>query len=327
MRALVTGATGCVGANIVEALLARGYRVRALRRSTSRLDALTDLDPEWVVGDVLDRTSLIAAVRGCDLVFHAAAVSQYWRNGADDLYAINVHGTRNVLAAARRAGVDRVVLTSSVAVLGVPRSGSSPLDESSAFCWSPDRFHYGHSKLLAEAEAQRAVASGQDVVIVNPATVIGRRDVNFVGGEILRAANKGCFRLAPPGSMGIVSAQITGIGHVLAAERGSTGQRYVLNGENISHLALLRVVSEVTGGPAPLGTIPRRLLRSVAGGAWAGCRALGVPYPVVFTQMDLSARHMAFSGAKAYKVLGLPYRSARDAIEEAWRWYCQAGLL
>ena len=119
MRALVTGATGCVGANIVEALLARGDTVRALRRATSRLDALAGLSFESVTGDVTDEASLPAAMDGCDVVFHAAAISQYWRSQPDVIYHVNVTGTRNVLRAALAQGVKRVIFTSSVAVLGL----------------------------------------------------------------------------------------------------------------------------------------------------------------------------------------------------------------
>jgi len=218
--ALVTGATGCVGANIVEALLARGYSVRALRRASSRLTALNGLEPELVIGDIMDVGSLRNAMAGCEVVFHAAAVSQYWRNSVDLLYQ-------------SASGVARVVVTSSVAVLGVPSNDHPVLDESATFNRPPGRFHYGYSKVLTEAEAARAIAGGLDVVCVNPASVIGRRDVYFVGGEVLRTAKRGLAFVAPPGGMGIVAAEVVGLGHVLAAERGRTGERYILNGENI----------------------------------------------------------------------------------------------
>lgn len=327
MRALVTGATGCVGANIVAALLDQGYAVRALRRATSRLDALDDLAPTYVVGDVLDPESLCIAMRGCDIVFHAAAISQYWRNTLSLLYAANVIGTRNVLRCARAEGVARVVLTSSVAVFGVPSADGELLNETSSYAWSPGRFHYAHSKLLAEAEAQRAVAAGDDVVIVNPATVLGGRDINFVGGEILRSAQRGFFRFAPPGSMGVVSADAVGVGHVLAAERGRTGERYLLNGENITHFELLRLVAEITGAPAPLGILPRQLLQVLATIAWRTSSTLGLLHPAFLTQMDLSARDMVFDGSKAHQEIGFPRVAARTAVEEAWNWYRRNGFL
>jgi dihydroflavonol-4-reductase len=327
MRALVTGATGCVGANIVEALLARGYDVRALRRTTSKLDALAGLDPEYAVGDVLDEASLSAAMAGCDLVFHAAAVSQYWRNKPEAIYAANVEGTRNVLRAARAQGVERVVFTSSVAVLGVPTERGQILDESATFNLRPEQFHYGHSKVLAEAEVQRAVADGLDVVIVNPASVIGQRDIYFVGGEILRTAKRGLLIGAPPGGMGIVSAKAVGEGHVLAAERGRTGERYILNGENISHRALMAFAAEVTGGRSPWFTIPRVLMTPFATLVDLLNRVRRAAPLIDGSQLHLSARDMYFDGSKAERELGFSGGSARASVVEAWEWYREHGLL
>lgn len=327
IRALVTGATGCVGANIVEALSERGYLPRALRRTTSRVDALTGLDYEDAVGDVLDRRSLDLAMDGCALVFHAAAISQYWRNSVDRLYRVNVTGTRNVLAAAKAAGVQRVVVTSSVAALGVPIRDGQWLDESSCYHRPPARFHYAHSKLLAEAVVARAVADGLDVLCVNPVSVIGRRDINFVGGEILRLARRGLLPLAPSGGMGIVSARAVGLGHVLAAERGVTGERYILNGENVKHVALLRLAASVSGAPPPLGVLPKALIKLPVEAVWLASRALGLPYPTPMAQADLSMRDMYYDGSKAVRELDFPVVSARAAVEEAWDWYTRAGLL
>ncbi|HOU12613.1 MAG TPA: NAD-dependent epimerase/dehydratase family protein [Anaerolineae bacterium] len=326
-RALVTGATGCVGANIVEALLARGYAVRALQRAASKLDALAGLAPEYAIGDVMDESSLRAAMVGCELVFHAAAVSQYWRNKPEAIYAANVEGTRNVLRAALAQGVRRVVFTSSVAVLGVPTRRGQLLDESATFNLRPEQFHYGHSKVLAEAEVRRAVAEGLDVVIVNPVSVIGQRDVHFVGGEILRTAKRGLLIGAPPGGMGIVSAKATGEGHVLAAERGRTGERYILNGENISHRALMALAAEATGGRAPWFTIPRVMMTPLAALVDLLNRARRAAPLVDGSQLHLSARDMYFDGSKAARELGFTSGSARVAIAEAWDWYREHNLL
>ncbi|MGC9350108.1 MAG: NAD-dependent epimerase/dehydratase family protein [Anaerolineae bacterium] len=331
--ALVTGATGCVGANIVEALLAHGYEVRAMRRATSSLDALVGLTPEFVVGDVLDYDSLVSAMVGCELVIHTAAISQYWRNAPDMLYTVNVRGTRYTLQAAMATGVDRVVFTSSVAALGVPRHTGHVLDESDHFNWHPKRFHYGHSKVLAEAEVRRAREKGLDVVCVNPATVIGRRDVNFVGGAILRASRRGWTWVAPPGGMGVVSGEAVGVGHVLAAERGVDGERYVLNGENIAHRDLLALVGAVVGGPKPVFTIPRPIARLgvllgrlglTSGGS---NRRLPMMFAQALMQLDLSTRYMYFNGRRAERELGVPRIGARAAVREAWDWYREQGLL
>jgi dihydroflavonol-4-reductase len=327
MRALVTGATGCVGSNVVEALLARGHEVRAMQRSTSRLDALRGLAPEMVVGDVLARETLEAAMDGCDWVFHVAAISQYWRNDTALIYRVNVEGTRTVLAAAKACGVKRVVFTSSAAVLGVPETPGALLDETASFNLPPRRFPYGHSKVLAEQVVQEAVDDGLDAVIVNPVTVIGARDIGFVGGEILRVAKEGRMLVAPPGGMGVVSARTVGEGHVLAAERGDVGERYLLNGENLTHRALMGIVAQVVGTRPPRIVVPRALMRASA----VALDALNRLWPgdtlIDGNQARLSARKMYFDGRKAERALGFPQVSARESVEEAWSWYRTAGLL
>jgi dihydroflavonol-4-reductase len=169
-----------------------------------------------------------------------------------------------------------------------------------------------------------------DVVCVNPATVIGRRDINFVGGEILRANKRGWTWVAPPGGMGIVSGEMVGIGHVLAAERGRDGERYVLNGENVTHRDLLALVSDVVGGPAPVAVMPRWMARAgVLLGRWALAASQGI-MPLSFSQtlmqLDLSSRYMYFDGRKAERELGVPQCGARAAVEESWDWYRQHGL-
>lgn len=319
-----------MGANTVEALLTRGYTVRALRRVSSRLTALNGLTPELVTGDIMDGDSLRSAMAGCELVFHAAAVSQYWRNSLNLLYASNVIGTRNVLEAALECGVARVVVTSSVAVLGIPSKERTVIDESATFNWQPERFHYGHSKVLAEAEVSHAVTQGLDVVCVNPATVIGRRDVYFVGGEILRTVRRGLALVAPPGAMGVVAAEAVGLGHVLAAERGRTGERYILNGENIAHIDFLRLVASVVGGRAPRFAVPRSTMRiasAVARGIFGGPRPWGARFSAALSQLELSGLDMCFDGGKAERELGVPRVGARAAVEDAWTWYQHEGLL
>lgn len=323
MRVLVTGATGCVGANIVEALLARGYEPVALRRVSSPLLALEDLDVETVLGNVMEPSSLARAMQGCALVFHAAAIAQYWRYGAEEVYRVNVQGTRNVLQAALAAGVQRLVFTSSVAVLGKPRARGQLLDETASFNLRPRRFPYGHSKVVAESIVQAAVADGLDAVIVNPATVIGQRDIHFVGGEILRAARRGWLVAAPPGMMGIVSARDTGIGHVLAAERGQKGQRYILNGENLRHYELAKMATALVGVAPPRLKLPRGLL--LAGAPLA--RLFADRLPVDGTQLYLSAQTLAYDGRRAVERLGFAPVGARQALEEAWLWYHGRGML
>ncbi|TFG73020.1 MAG: SDR family NAD(P)-dependent oxidoreductase [Anaerolineales bacterium] len=327
MRALVTGATGCVGANVVEALLYRGYTVRAMRRSSSKLGALAGLQPEIVTGDVLDVASLVQAMTDCDLVFHVAAISEYWRSSPEQIYHVNVTGTRRVLQAAAQCRIERVVFTSSVSVLGKPSYPGEVLNEASQFSHYPIPFHYGHSKVLAEAEVLQSVKKGLDVVVVNPASVIGQRDVNYIGGELITAAAKGWFFAAPSGGMGIVSAKDVGTGHVLAAESGKTGSRYILNGENIPHTELMKIVASDTDSAAPRFMIPQGVGRGAAHLLHSLTR-IGIKFPAIDPiQLYLSTFYMYFDASKAAAELGFRPQSARQAVQEAVSWYKQQGML
>jgi len=319
-RALVTGSTGCVGANVAAALVSRGYDVRALRRETSRLDALDGLAPQLVVGDVLDADSLRFACSGCALVFHVAAVSDYWRVPSHRIYEVNVEGTRNVLAAAAEAGCERLVYTSSVGALGVPQAGHL-IDETCQFNLPPRRFPYGDSKRMAEDLVWEAVTDGLDAVIVNPAAVMGVRDIHFIGGSVLREVQRGTSWFSPPGGLNWVDAETLGLGHVLAAERGRTGERYILGGENITHRASLEVVAEVVGGRKPMLTLPRF---SMGVAAWLidafNTVSPGTP-ALVGQQARLSSEMLYCDWGKARRELGLPETPFRAAVEHAYAWY------
>lgn len=324
MRALVTGATGCVGANVAAALQERGYAVRAMRRPTSRMDALEGLAVELVEGDLLDPSSLLRAMEGCDWVFHVAAVSDYWRTPPEVIYWVNVDGTRNVVQAALQAGVKRLVYTSSVASLGVPADGRL-LDESAVFNLPPRRFPYGHSKHLAEGVVREAVAKGLDALIVNPAAVIGPRDVHWIGGSLLRQVRRGWSWFAPPGGTCWAAAADVGRGHVLAAERGRTGERYVLGGENLSHRRALEIVAEVVGGVRPLVTLPASVMGPMEWLARLAGRFAALPFSP--EQVWLSARIIYCDSRKAERELGYERTPFRRAVEAAYQWYRERGWL
>jgi len=326
VRALVTGATGCVGANVVAALLAQGFAVRALRRANSSMEALDGLDTETVIGDVLDPASLARAMFGCDLVFHVAAVSDYWRVAPARIYEVNVGGTRNVLECALQNKVERLVYTSSVGALGTPADGHL-LDESATFNLAPERFPYGHSKHLAELSVQEAVAHGLDAVIVNPTGVIGARDIHFIGGELLKSVQRGLAVVAPPGGMNWVDAETAGLGHVLAAQRGRTGQRYILGGENVSHRKAMGIVAAVVGGRKPVLTLPRWLMGAIGGVTDAVNRLRRSPPLFSGEQARLSALDLYSDCTRATLELGLPTVSFQTAAERAYAWYQAHGYL
>lgn len=325
MRSLVTGATGFVGANLIEALNARGWPARALMRQTSSLTALEGLSYEPAFGDILNPASLAEAMRGIDCVFHVAAAVDYWRIGIDALYRINVEGTSNVLRAALKANVRRVVFTSSVAALGAP-GWMTPADETHAFNLRPEQYHYGYSKVLAEQLVQQYVKKGLDAVIVNPAVIMGPRDVNFGTGSILTELKKHAILVYPPGGVSVIDVGDVAEGHIAAAERGRTGARYILSGENLWHRDVLGIAADVVGRPRPW----IRLLRQ------AGFlekpvdfarRRLKMKLPISGDQVRISTETWWYDNAKARTELGLSPRPWREACERAWAWYQQRGIV
>lgn len=324
--ALVTGATGFVGSNLVAALNRRGWQVRVLCRPQASHEALAGLEYETVLGDLVDPDSLARALAGVELVFHAGAVSGYWRAPLRQLYAVNVDGTRHVMQAALRAGVARVVHTSSCAALGVPAPGR-PADERHEFNIPPNRFRYGHSKALAEREVRRAVRAGLSAVIVNPAVVLGPRDINFISGSLLREAARGRLLAVPPGGLNVVHIDDVVAGHLAAAERGAVGERYILAGENLSHRALGALVCAAVGRPPPRLTVPRAALGLLALGAALVTRLAGPRLPISAEQLRLAGNFLYFDGAKARRAFGLAPAPAGAAVADAYRWYREHGRL
>lgn len=326
MRVLVTGATGFVGSNVAAALAARGDQVRALRRTTSRLKALEGVPVEFVVGNILDPDSLAKAMAGCQLVFHVAATAEYWRSSKETVYRVNVEGTRNVLQAALAAGVERLVHTSSVAALGYPPRGKLA-DEGQVFPPTLSWWPYGHSKHLAELEVHKSVEQGLPTVIVNPTIIIGPRDVNFISGSLIRASVKGQLRVVPPGGSNLVHVDDVVAGQLAAAERGRTGERYILGGENLSHWDAAEIMASVTGGGRPWLTLPYWSLPPLARlidafNAFSPC-----PPQVAGEQILLGGESFYVDNNKAVQELGLPQTPFRQAVEDAYGWYREHGLL
>ena len=326
MKALVTGGTGFLGANLVDGLAAAGYTARILRRQSSRLEALEGLHYEEAFGDILDRESLVRAMEGCDWVFHVAAVSDYWRQGVEWLYRVNVEGTKQVLQAAQAAGVQRLVHTSSVIALGVPARGELA-DESLDFNISPGRFRYGHSKHLAEQEVQRAVQEGLEAVIVNPSLILGPRDLNKISGSIVIEVKRGLLRFYLPGGANYVAVEDVVAGHIAAAERGRVGERYILGGENLRHREVIDTIVEVTDGPRPLFSFPRWAIEPTALAVSVARRFLGNRVPANADQVRMSGIDLYFRPDKAIRELNLPQTPFRTAVERAYNWFREHGYL
>ncbi len=326
MRAFVTGSTGFLGSNLVSALNRRGVQVKAFHRSTSKLLALEGLEYEEVVGDLMDVDTMAEAMSDCDLVFHVAAVADYWRNGSEDLYRVNVGGTKAVLAAAMKAGVDRLVFTSSEAALGVPPKGTLG-DESLQFNLPPGLFPYGHSKYLAEQEVRRATQQGLDAVIVNPGVIIGPRDLNLISGSILIEAARHGIPAYMDGGTNMIAVEDAVAGEIAAAEQGRTGERYILGTENLTHWETACMACQVVGCKLPKVKVPGWLLRR------AGQIALRAParyrrlLPLDGSQMILGTEYFFFDNSKARRELGLPHTPIIQAMQETYEWYEEQGYI
>jgi dihydroflavonol-4-reductase len=328
MRALVTGSTGFVGANLVEALGAAGHAVRALQRPSSRLDALAGLTYEPAIGDVLDPSSLRAAMDGVDWVFHVAAVADYWRQGGTArLYRVNVGGTRNVLEAALAADVRRVVFTSSAASLGIPpenneRNIAQPVDESATFNLSPTLSPYGHSKHLAEQVVQASVNRGLEAVIVNPTVILGPRDLNLISGSLVVAVYRRQVRVVPPGGVNYVDVSDVVAGQIAAAERGRVGERYILGAHNLTHQQVAVTLAQVVGVPPPRLHLPWTLMDPLAVAVDLFNRIWPGEPLVDGNQVRLMKNRLFFDSSKAQQELNLgPPIPFRTSVERTFQWY------
>jgi len=321
---LVTGATGFIGSQLCRALAAEGRQVRALHRRTSSLQALDGVAVDLRVGDILDPASLEPALRGVSLVFHAAAQSAYWRRPQDVLQAA-VDGTRNVVEAARQAGVRRVVLTSSVAALGVP-APDGLLDESCFFNLSQERFLYGFSKSRSEEAARQAAGADLELVIVNPSIVLGAGDINRISGSIIVESARGRAFVYTDGGANYVQIDDVTAGHLAAAGRGRPGERYLLGGENLTHREALTEVARIVGRRPPWLRIPNGLIPPLA----AALDLVGrvVATPLNGAQLRMSRHRLWVDTSKSHRELGLAApKSFSLAAQEAYDWYRAEGMI
>ena len=326
---LVTGASGFIGSQLCRALAGEGLRVRAFHRSSSSLVNLEGLAVEHAVGDINRPETLAEAMQGVEAVFHTAALLG-WPRDPREMYAVTVEGTRNVLAAAREAGVRRVVHTSSVAALGVPDGprGGQPLlmDERHTWNFRPEWWRYGHAKYLAEMAVQEAVALGQDIVMVNPAVVLGPGDLNRVSGGILVKVAQRKVPVGAPGGLNVVHIEDVVRGHLAALSQGATGERYILGGENLPHMRFLQMAAEAAGVPAPRLAVPGGLARRLSTPVSLARRWL--PLPVSGDALHRIGLYFYYDTTKARNALGLgDSLPARQAIVDAYTWFREHGIL
>ena len=327
MKALVTGATGFVGAAVARALGAAGWEVRALARGGSNRSNLQHLPVEVVEGDLEDAASLELALEGCTGLFHVAADYRLGLRDPAPLYLANVEGTRNILSAARRAGVERVVYTSSVATVGIPRDGS-PGDEGTAVTLADMIGHYKRSKYLAEEVARDAARTGMSVVIVNPSTPVGPGDIKPTPtGQLVLDAAAGRMPAYVDTGLNIVHVDDVAAGHLLAYERGSSGERYILGGEDMTLREILRVIATLVGRKPPTIRLPYGTILPLAYAAEAFTWLTGRSGRLTLEGVRMSRKLMFFSSGKAVRELGYQWRPPLEAFEDAVRWFRERGLL
>src|SRR5208283_4069285 len=301
---LVTGANGFLGCHVVRALIARGDRVRALARETADISALRGIDCDIVRGDVRDLASLRNATKGCDEVYHVAADYRLWVVDHAPMYAINVEGTRNVIAAAHEAGVSRIVHTSTVGALGIPHGGSGR--EDTPVTVDAMVGAYKRSKFLAERVAEDAARAGAPVVTVNPSTPIGPLDYKPTptGRMIVDFLNRRMPAYLDTG-LNLVAVEDCARGHLLAAERGRIGEKYILGGENLSLAELFTRLARLSGMPAPKMRIPYAVAYGFALGAEAFARTVTRRAPrASLTEVRMARKRMFFDSSKARAELG-----------------------
>ncbi len=327
-RVLVTGATGFVGANVARLLVERGEEVRVLVRPTSARAGLAGLPVEIAVGDLRDAEAVRRAVRGCRRVFHVAADYRFWARDPGELYRSNVQGTLHVMEACLAEGVERVVHTSTVGTIGLAAL-PAPCDEHTPRVEGQLTSHYKRSKLQAEEAALSYVARGLPLVVVNPSAPIGPWDARPTPtGQMVVDFAHGKLRAVVDTGLNIVHVRDVAEGHLLAAERGRVGERYILGHRNMTLAEIAAELSAVTGIPAPRLRLPYAVAWaagavSTALADWVTHRPPAVPLEAV----RMARRRMFFDAAKAVRELGLPQTPVRSAFEDAIAWFEERGMV
>ena len=320
-KVLVTGASGFLGWHVARTLNERGEQVRALVRSTSKLQ---ELDAETVTGDLRDAASLARAVAGCKLVFHVAADYRLWSRHPQELYDSNVGGTRNLLEAAKSAGVERFVYTSTVGCIGVPRDGIG--DEDQPCTLEEMSGDYKRSKYQAEQVALEFARGGFPVVIVNPTAPVGDHDFKPTPtGKIVLDFMTGKMPAYIDTGLNLVDARDVALGHILAGEKGRTGERYILGCENLTLKQILDRLSRITGKKAPSVQLPYAVAytAAIASTAWAAVSGNTPMAPLEAVKM--ARKKMFVTHAKASRELGYEPSPVGEALRRAVEWFCAKG--
>lgn len=328
MTTLVTGSTGFVGSHVARQLVAAGQSVRVLVRPSSKLHALEGLSVERVEGDLRDVLSLDRAMKGVHRVFHVAADYRLWTKAPEEIYESNVDGTRRLFEVAAQAGVQRIVYTSTVATVAVPQHhGKLPNEETQA-TFDQMIGHYKRSKFLAELEAIKAAAAGVPVVIVNPTAPVGPGDwkptptgriiVDFLNGKIPAYVDTG---------LNLVAVEDVAAGHLLAAEKGVIGERYILGCRNMTLKQILEALAPIAGRRAPRVRLPHAFALAAGYADEYFSRLAGREPQIPVEGVKMSRHRMFVESDKAERKLGYKPGSVEAALERAVRWYEERGYV
>jgi dihydroflavonol-4-reductase len=315
---LVTGATGFVGWHVARKLLERGERVRALARDPARLRELEDV--ERVQGDLRDPESLAKAVEGCGVVYHVAADYRLWTRDPQEMFRSNVDGTRNLFEAAQRRGIERVVYTSTVGCIGIPKDGIG--DEQTPVGIEDMQGPYKRSKFLAEKVALEFAAGGFPVVIVNPTAPVGDHDFKPTPtGKMLVDFVRGAMPAFLDTGLNVVDVRDVAAGHLAACDRGKAGERYILGAENLTLQSIFGMLAKAVGRPAPRMRIPYAVAYAagVVSTAWAGVTGKEPLAPLDGVRM--ARKKMWVRLDKAERELGYAPGPAANALERAVEWF------
>lgn len=327
MKTFITGATGFIGASIVRELLKDGREVRALVRKGSDTSNLAGLDVEWWQGDLRDHAGLEQALKGCDVLYHAAADYRLWTRDPADMYRINVDGTTAILEAALNNGLSRVVYTSSVGTLGNPGDGT-PGSETTAVSLADMVGHYKKSKFLAERAAEKFVGRGLPLVIVNPSTPVGPLDIKPTptGKIIVDFLTRKMPAYLDTG-LNIIAVEDCARGHILAEQKGTIGQKYILGNVNLTLREIFVILSEITGLSPPKVRLPYTPILLAAYLNEGLSRITGREPLIPLAGVQMAAKFMYFDSSRAIRELGLPQTSIREALLRAVEWFRQNGYM
>lgn len=327
MKKFVTGATGFIGSSLVRELLKDGEEVRVMVRHNSDTRNIDGLEVEKVYGDIRDRESVRSSLDGCDVFYQTAGLYSFWEPDNRIFYDVNVEGTKAALDAALQKGIEKVVYTSSIVAVGVG-DGEDMADESTEYNLWKYGNHYSRSKYLGELEAKKYCEQGLPVVIVNPAAVIGIRDIRPTpSGQMILSILNGQMPGYMDAGMNFVDVEDVARGHILAAKKGVCGERYILGNENMTLIDFYRLIAEIGNVRAPARKLPLSVAVSFGYMYQLLSKFTGKPPLVTASMAKMSGACAYYDCSKAKTELGMPQTPVRESVGKAIDWYREHGYV